>query len=428
LHVFILLNTRKRSDAAGIQGFQIQYPGEFKGNTGMFVVCEGIAWGMEHVPFNISLLRTIRHAFPNDAIRFYGEESHIAYIREQIGAEFDGSIMWEKLNLPPRHSGFYKRFYSDFKRVKCLLSGLNENSAEYIFVTTANASILWGLKLLVNTMHKDKKIQVIIHGDFYPLSYSRSFKRYLRPLKRLGSLKTALKLGGYKRIQHIVLEDAVRDSVVKKLPLLDNHISVLEHPIPADEYVRGDTGLSIPMHFGFLGRATEHKGFSQYLTIAAAISREFPGQARFHVIGRIPERYKRANLPGMSFLSVLPDTERLTRSEYIRQVSRLHFVCMFFDEAYEYTASGVLLDCIAFGKPMIATHLTTFRNLADRYGDIGYLCRPHEIQETISSVIRQNDSGRYERQVANMLRVKVSRKPETLAIKYHQLVGRLLAE
>jgi glycosyltransferase involved in cell wall biosynthesis len=394
----------------------------------MFLVCEAIAWGMEHVPFNTSLLRTIRYAFPDDTIRFCGEESHIGYIREQIGANFDRSIVWESITLPPRHSGFYNRFFSDFKRTNFLLNRLNDSSAEHILVTTGNPSILWAVKLLVSTTHKDKTVQVVIHGDFYPLSFGRFVKRNFNPLYRIRSMKTALQLTGYRRIQHIVLEDAVRDSVIKKIPLLENHISVLDHPLPSDEYVREDTRLSIPVHFGFLGLATEHKGFSQYLTVAAAISKKFPGRAKFHAIGRITDRYKQANLPELSFLSDFPDTKRLTRSEYIRQINKLHFVCMFFDDAYEYTASGVLLDSIAFGKPIVATQLTTFKNLANRYGDIGYLCKPNEIIETISAIVQQNDSRRYEHQVRTMLRIKGSRSPETLAIKYRKLVGQLLCK
>ena len=124
----------------------------------------------------------------------------------------------------------------------------------------------------------------------------------------------------------------------------------------------------------------------------------------------------------MAFLSEMPGTERMTRSEYVRRVNNLHFVCMFFDWAYEFVASGVLLDSIAFGKPVIATQLTTFKNLAERYGDIGYLCRPDEIIETISSIIQQNDSDRYKRQVLNISQARMSRTPETLAMKYRELV------
>jgi glycosyltransferase involved in cell wall biosynthesis len=392
----------------------------------MFIVCESVAWGMEHVPFNTSLLRTIRYAFPDDAIRFYGEESHIGYIRQQIGAEFDRSIIWKSLTLPPRHAGFYRRISSDFKRVHFLLNKLDEHSTKHALVMSANRSTLWAIKSLVSSIHKDKKIQAIIHGDFYPLSFGRFAKRNFSPLYRISSMKTALKLTGDKRIQQVVLEESVRDSVVKKIPSLKNHLSVLDHPIPVDEYLREDNWLSLPIHFGFLGHVTHRKGFPLYLKVAADISKRFPGQVKFHVIGRVSERYKQPNPSEMTFLSDLPDTRRLDRSEFIRRLNQLHFVCMFFDEAYEYTASGVLLDCIAFGKPIIATRLTTFENLENRYGDIGYLCEPHEIVETISSMVKQNDSDRYKEQVSNLLRIKESRSPAALSIRYRELIEKLL--
>ena len=96
----------------------------------MFLVCESIAWGMEHVPFNAALLRTICFAFPNDIICFYAEKSHSEHVREQIGEEFADSIVWRKLVLPSRHSSFYTRLFKDFKTVKFLLNELNENPKE----------------------------------------------------------------------------------------------------------------------------------------------------------------------------------------------------------------------------------------------------------------------------------------------------------
>ena len=391
----------------------------------MFLVCEAIAWGMEHVPFNAAFLRTIRLAYPDDTICFYAEESHSEHVRKQIGEEFAVSIIWKKLTLPTRHSSFYARLPKDFKNVKFLLNQLNENPQDHVLVITGNPSLLWALKFNVGTKHKDKKIQVIMHGDFYPLTYRKSLRRLISPLYRISSLRTALKMVGYKHIQLIVLEEAIRDAVLNEIPLLKNSISVFEHPIPIDEYPQEANSLSIPIHFGFLGRATEHKGFSKYLAVATDISQRFPGKTEFDIVGRIPDRYKRANFPEMAYLSKIPGTERMTRSEYISRVSRLHFVCMFFDRAYEFTASGVLLDCIAFGKPIIATQLTTFKNHAVRYGDIGYLCSPDEIIETISSIIQNNDSDRYKKQVFNIRQARLSRTPETLAMKYRELVDQV---
>lgn len=388
----------------------------------MFLVCEPIAWGMEHVPFNAALLRTIGLAFPNDIVCFYAEDSHSKHVREEIGEKLAVSIVWKKLALPSRHSNFYTRLLSDFKTVKTLLNELNENPMKDVLVITGNASLLWALKFNIGTKHKDKNVQVVIHENFSTLRRP-PLKGILNPFYYIGSLKTALKMPGYDRFQHIVLEEAVRDAILKHIPFLQNSISVLDHPVPIAEHQVEINNFESPIQFGFLGRAVEKKGFSKYLAVASEVSKQFPEKVKFHLIGRISDKYKRANPPEMAFLSETPGTERMSRDKYISRLKSLHFVCLFYDKYYEYSASGVLLDSIAWGKPIITTQLPIFETIQQRFGDIGYLCRKNEFSETISSIIRRNDSDRYRQQALNMSHVKASRTPETLAAKYSELVN-----
>jgi hypothetical protein len=390
----------------------------------MFFVSESIAWGMEHVPFNAALLKTIRFAFPNDSICFYAEEYHLEQVQEQIGEELAASIVWKKLALPSRHSSFYTRVFSDFKTVKFLLNELNENPQKDVLVMTGNASLLWALKFHVRAKHKEKRVQVINHGNFTTL-HRTPRRSILNPFYYFGSLKTALWLCRNCNFQHIVLEEAVRDAILKNMPLLRDNVFVLDHPIPVDKQNIEINNFSPPIHFGFLGRATEKKGFSEYLSIAWEISKRFPGQANFHFIGRISDKQKRANNPEMAFLSERPGTERMSRDEYVNGLKKLHFVCLFFNEYYECSASGVLMDSIAWEKPIISTQLPIFTNIQKSFGDIGYLCKNNEIYETICSIIQTNDSDRYKRQVLNMSHVKASRTPETLAMKYLELINSL---
>ena len=132
----------------------------------MYLVCEPIAWGLEHVPFNAALLRTIRLAFPNDTIYFYGEESHLEHVREYIGTEFAASIIWRVVILPRRNSSFFNRLRSDFILLRFLLNKLNKKHTSHVLVITGNPSILWAVNFFVKTVHKDKKIQIILHGGF----------------------------------------------------------------------------------------------------------------------------------------------------------------------------------------------------------------------------------------------------------------------
>ena len=124
----------------------------------------------------------------------------------------------------------------------------------------------------------------------------------------------------------------------------------------------------------------------------------------------------------MTFLSETVGTKEMSRNEYVNRIKNLHFVCLFYDKYYESCASGVLMDSIAWEKPIIATQLPIFRSLQKRFGDIGYLCRNNEFSETIGSIIRINDSARYKRQVVNMSQVKATRTPEALSMKYLEFV------
>ena len=390
----------------------------------MFLVCESIAWGMEHTPFNAALLRTINFAFPKDSICFYAEDSHLKHVRGQIGEELGAFVVWRKLALPARHSSFYTRLLSDFKTVKFLLNELNENPQKDVLVITGKASILWALKYYTGTIHKDKRIQVIIHGDFSTL-HRTPRKSILNPFYYIGCLKTALKISGYERLQYIVLEEVVREAILKKMPFLSNNVMVLDHPIPVDKQHVEINNFHQPIHFGYLGRASEKKGFSDYLTVASEISKRYHGQAKFHFIGTVSDKMRHANHSKMAFLSGTAGAEEMSRSEYVNRLKNLHFVCLFHNKYYESCASGVLMDSIAWEKPIVATQLPIFGTLQKGFGDIGYLCRKNEFSDTIGSIIRENDSERYKRQAENMSRVKATRTPEALARKYLELVNYL---
>ena len=395
----------------------------------MFLVCEPIAWGLEHVSFNASLLKTIRYAYPNDTIYFHGEAAHVRHIREEIGEGFADSIMWRTLVLPPRHASFFSRVPLDFKNVRLLINRLNMHPESCVLVITGSPSLLWALKSFAGKVQNNKKIQVIFHGILAHLGHRRSsiksFIRSLDPFFRINHIKTALKIFGHRGIHYIVLEEPIRDAVLKELPFLQNNIDVLDHPMPIDEQPVETNNYSLPIQFGFLGLTTKHKGFFKYLNLAYDISSRYPGLANFHVIGRLHKSYVGVDLPEMAVLSTKPGTERLSRDEYTQSVNQLHYVCLFHDKYYELSASGVLIDSVAKEKPIIATRLPIFENLERRFGEIGYLCTNGEFSKTIGNILGNIDSNRYNRQVLNMHRVKVSRTSESLAKQYRKLVERL---
>ena len=254
----------------------------------MILVCEPVRWGLEHVPFNAALLSTLRLAFPHDTIYFYGEESHLEHVRIQTGTELAAGISWRTLVLPHRHSRFFNRLPSDLKTVRGLLNELNKDAKGQLMLSSAHPSLLWAIKLLIGSVHRDKNVQVVLHGELASLAGWRSRNLFMR----IQDLRTALKIFNDRRIQYIVLEKPIQEAVIQELPFLYDRIGVLEHPIAPDEGPKETGNFNLPIQFGFLGLATEQKGFFKYLKVASEISTQFCGLAEFHVIGRLHNDYK----------------------------------------------------------------------------------------------------------------------------------------
>ena len=56
-----------------------------------FLVCEPIACGFEHVPFNAGLLTIIRTGHPERRIVFCAESEHSEHVKRQLGEELASS-------------------------------------------------------------------------------------------------------------------------------------------------------------------------------------------------------------------------------------------------------------------------------------------------------------------------------------------------
>ena len=72
------------------------------------------------------------------------------------------------------------------------------------------------LKLVKLYQFQDMRVQVILHGGLSAIAG----RRYRRPIRRFQDMKTALTLFGNRHIQYLVLEEFIRDVLVKNLPLL----------------------------------------------------------------------------------------------------------------------------------------------------------------------------------------------------------------
>lgn len=188
----------------------------------MIVVCEPICWGLEHVSVNAGILEILRLAVPSEKIVFCGERSHLKHVSIQIEPEIVSSIVWNAIELPPRHIKDSKRWVVDYKLLKNLTRMLNEDAQSHLLLTSISPPILMILKFIVGYLRRGKNAQVILHGGLSKLEGWRS----RNPIIRLQDLRTALVAPDGGRVRYIVLEKSIKEVLLNTLPSLEGRVDL----------------------------------------------------------------------------------------------------------------------------------------------------------------------------------------------------------
>ncbi len=369
-----------------------------------------------HVPVNAGLLATVRAAFPKEDVSFFGAAAHIEELKKHMGQPLAGSILWnEILHIPPR-TRYSQRFFPELRLIRRLFGILRQDPASRLVFTSAFPSTVLALKVARCFRSKTPPVQMVLHELSGVVG-----RRYRHPIHRFQDMKSALTLLGNNDIQYVVLEESIRDTVVKHLPLLSGKLKALDHPISPTEGASQTVDFSEPIRFGFLGVAIEIKGFPLFVKIAKEVTAKYERRAEFHLIGRCPTDGKPVN--GTEALATKPVDALMSRADFIRCISSLHFVVLPHETTrYTLSASGVLLDAVAWEKPVIARKIPIFEALFEKYGDIGYLFSDDtELRTIVEQILQASDKSRYRRQVLNLRSLRKSRAPESLATAYREL-------
>jgi glycosyltransferase involved in cell wall biosynthesis len=388
----------------------------------MIVVCEPICWGWEHVPVNAALLEIVCRAFPSREIAFYAEASHLTKVKSELSGVASETVTWRPIPRPRRHAPPRARWYPDIKLITQLLSVVRKRRDGHLLLCLANPEMVLALKALVRLgVVGDTTIQIVCHGALAHIKGWRS----RNPFVRLRDWRTALTVGNDRRIQFIILEEPVRKTVIDLLPGIQSHVAQLDHPILPNDSRDQDADFREPFRFGFLGLATDAKGFPAFLEMATILKQRFSDRVEFHAIGTVSPDSPTLS---MDALTVRPGNTKRERSEFVRAIRQLHYVCLpYRGTHYELSPSGVLMDAIAYGKPMLSVGIPLVKDLFQRFGDIGYLCSDtSSFCDTITKIVTEADEGRYRRQVKALRDVRESRTSEALFPAYQWFTQRLI--
>ena len=347
--------------------------------------------------------------------------NHARHVEQELTAWPQGMRHIE-ISVPHRHGGFSQRLRNDFRTVQLVARFLDENDVTQLVFASVLPSILYGIAFQKMTRRLRASVHAVMHSGLAELARPRM----RNPLKNLVGLRAAMPLAQATGVRWILLEDAILKNLDALAPRLASRSSVLPHPVPPD--FRGNRNgseheLADPLNIGFLGLGTPQKGLFNFLALARRFAEDAPGSARFRFVGRVHESFREAAAPSLAYLDSKPADVPLRRSDFVHQLESLHLACFLFEgEHYDLTASGVLLDCIGLGIPLLARPHPLIEELTAKHGPIGLIAERGQEYDVLHEYVVRPDAARYAEWRANLAAARESRTPERLA----QIVSQIL--
>jgi hypothetical protein len=385
----------------------------------MILVFEMVWRGTVHSVTNSAMIQTVACAFPEQTVRVFAEPSHLRELQSDPVLVQQANISFRAITIS---SHFLNRpqivsVRRGLRELLTVLSALRDVPATepcLIILLSATPTAIFLGSALSKLMRRQIRVQVGLHGNLNDAFGWRS----RNPATRAIDLHAALTSRHGGRVRFLVLEDAIRRALVERAPAAADTTDVVPHPTNPSEFEDTEpVTLTTPVRIGLVGQATEAKGITPFLALAGAFDQTLPDAVSFHLVGHPAPG---ADMKAFAVLREPIATWRLTRAEFIEKLRRLHYVCLPLEPAYYgLSASGAVIDAINWLKPIIATRVPIIVDLFARFGDIGILCDDiDDMRSAIESLVRDHDQARYDRQVANLRRVRASRSPEALAAAY----------
>ncbi|MCG8564012.1 MAG: hypothetical protein MI747_02920 [Desulfobacterales bacterium] len=357
----------------------------------MICIYESVCHNLAHTPFNAAIVEMAANAFPDESICFLGSGGHIAELKALLGPRRFTGIQWIPIeNLSAA---------SPFRRLRLLFPHLS--GVRRLILTSTDSEFLFLLKLAL--LGKNIRCLAVLHSQLAGVGGWRS----RNPMARLWDLEGALGLKvSWGKFHYLVLERGIQDRLIGHLPKLGHRVSTLVHPVPRQRNESPLVSRVPPFRFGFLGVASQGKGFDGFLNLAKWAGRRTGVPLEFHAIGRHSPESRKMDL---SPLCSRPSEDHLARNDFIEQASTMHFLCFPYDgHRYEYVASGALMDAIALEIPIMALPFPAVEALDGTYGSIGYFF--DSVEEMVDGIVAWAGAPEWEKYLEQRQHLKLIRQ------------------
>lgn len=377
-------------------------------------IIEPLRVGREHQPFNTALVSAAALTYQQTEVVFYGESELVAQVRH--AAPHFPNVRWQEVDVAPRKSSRWTRLRFDFSLLNGIANRIS-NGDVTIFLSCTPATLLSAQAIA--RLRRNPALH-ILHAN---LAAGRHRPRFNVPNRLFRESWLIARLPSWHRA--VVLEPGILDSVDRFYPDLAHRLRVLPHPI-TEPNVELSKSLHEPkraeINIGMCGLLTPQKGVDSLLRIAEA---QVP-KIRVHLHGRPHEAVRKAVLKSTHLLASSPASHVIERQDFERRIASLDFGAFFFKGPhYELTASGVLLDYLAFGLPLFGFRNTAIKAIEAEFGEIGLFCEPGEEVDLAVKLSREWPLEHYSEWCVNLKRASNSRNIDATSSSLRTLIDRL---
>lgn len=385
------------------------------------IILDPIISGDEHVSFNAGLICIAAMASPEPVV-VWADPAHFALVRALLPTGVAERVSFFASPPPSRRLTYATRGMGDAAIAWRRIRRAATLGAQHVLVACAFPGTLIGIKAAMATIPRRRRptVHAVVHGALQDAWGWRS----RRPIQRLLDMTSALRWPAPAGFRLVLLEKGIADNLAAKLPRIADQLLVLELPIiEAMPTSRGPRQAG-PLRVGFLGRANREKGFDRFCELARAVTAR-GANVEFHAIGQAKAGDFSAT--ELAPLTTTPDAAPLDRATFLDRLHNLDLVVMLHDPAhYTYAPSGVLLDAVAAGRPVLCVDDAIVHSLVARHGPIGPQLPDLDaatefLAELDLTALDQPDFLTWR---DNAHRAAESRRPAALAVGYAQELAR----
>lgn len=376
-----------------------------------------ISTSSAHVPGNQGVTLAIAAAFPGMRIHVHADARHLNFWSDDPGLN---AVAFHKIRISPRygwrtHVVSFRRLWHDFQLMRRAIAGSPPGEPCLIMLLCASSTAIHAAALLARLSGRRVFVQVMLHGNLNDALSWRSRNPFRRALDFVAAFEAE-----NAKIRFILLEDAIREEMARRMPGFTRRCDVLPHVADVAEAAAWDPPpLEFPIRVGLVGMATEPKGLRPFLHLAARFKAAYGPRIEFHIVGGRPP-----DTPAELFSDIAHPVEagHIPRQEFVARMASLHYVLLPLDGSYYVLSpSGGLMDAVAWGKPVLATAMPVVLDLFRTGGDIGHICGDlAQFEATLHDIVTRPDPSHHARQASAMRRVAEERSPSALGAIYRK--------